>query len=64
MDAENNRCLCISVDSQAEYVAIDKILSVVGQVLMIFKKIHCCKHCRMVFVFDSDIEDHARMHGH
>lgn len=30
-NAENNRCLCISVDSQAEYVvAIDKILSVVG----------------------------------
>jgi len=31
MNAENNRCLCISVDGQAEYVVvIDKILSVVG----------------------------------
>jgi hypothetical protein len=31
MSAENNRCLCISVDGQAEYVVvIDKILSVVG----------------------------------
>jgi hypothetical protein len=30
MNAENNRWLCISVDGQAEYVAIDKILSVVG----------------------------------
>jgi hypothetical protein len=30
MNAENNRCLCFSVDGQAEYVVIDKILSVVG----------------------------------
>jgi hypothetical protein len=30
MNAENNRCLCISVDGQGEYVVIDKILSVVG----------------------------------
>lgn len=30
-NAENNRCLCISVDGQAEYVVvIDKILSVIG----------------------------------
>jgi len=30
MNAEYNRCLCISVDGQAGYVAMDKILSVVG----------------------------------
>jgi hypothetical protein len=29
MNVENNRCLCISADGQAEYVVIDKILSIV-----------------------------------
>ena len=27
-------------------------------------KLFCCEHCSAVFLFRSDVEDHARMCGH
>lgn len=27
-------------------------------------KVFCCELCRSVFLFESDVEDHAEMSGH
>ncbi|MGI0048842.1 MAG: hypothetical protein ACREAW_04820 [Nitrososphaera sp.] len=27
-------------------------------------KLYCCERCHAVFLFQSDVEDHARMCGH